>query len=724
MSEPTWHTPAGDLGTYPTSKPLEIKVVAFPVTPATRIRYEIISGSIPEGTEKNPVRLDSYSGYLTGVPKNLLIETQFTFTARAIDEYNNIADRTFYLTLVGSNSPSFVEKSGKILDVIDSIYVDYQIKYKNDVPENNIFMSLSSGELPPGLHLLSNGKILGYPKPPTLLNKSPTKKIYTFTVQLYSSLGIDTATYSIGVSNQRLNNPPNSRSPVILNTNPLLYPVPETDNLYDYYLPASSILPDFTTGDFFSFKVIGHDFDNSRIKYKYLTLPPGLTGDVDTGWITGTPVMAAPGIFKFEFTVVVEKATNEFINSGLHTFYLTIINQIKQDIVWETPSDLGVINNGIVSELYVYAHSEQLLEYKLEYGRLPLHLKLLPSGEIAGRVAEQPTTKLLSQGDTTTHKFAITAYSPQYPLLRSTREFTLVVNQKYPIPLENIYVKASSNLNGKKIIKSLLYDETIIPSTYLYRPNDPYFGKAKNVTYVHAYGMKSTDVRAYTNAIQESHYERKVILGDFKIAVARDSNTRITYEVVYSEIIDELVNPAGKSIPKQITWPRQLSLKKGPWTINNRDIHTSYSNLKINLSPGKTNKLYPASLENMRNEVVKNIGQDDDIELLPNWMTSQQLDGGTLGYIQSWIVCYCIPGYGTTIVNNIKDKWGHTLNEIEFTIDRYIIDKSASYNWNTNLAIPAWSELPSANPAPDPIDSFDITVLFPRKTIMPTNEGQ
>jgi hypothetical protein len=121
----------------------------------------------------------------------------------------------------------------------------------------------------------------------------------------------------------------------------------------------------------------------------------------------------------------------------------------------------------------------------------------------------------------------------------------------------------------------------------------------------------------------------------------------------------------------------------------------------------------------MRKELTANIPQNVDSRLLPQWMVTQQTNSTTLGFTVAWVICYTKPGMSATIKKNIETMWGHKLNEIDFTIDRYLVDKSATYNWNTNLAVPTWNSLPSGVPVPDPFDSNDIVVLFPRKTILP-----
>jgi hypothetical protein len=129
----------------------------------------------------------------------------------------------------------------------------------------------------------------------------------------------------------------------------------------------------------------------------------------------------------------------------------------------------------------------------------------------------------------------------------------------------------------------------------------------------------------------------------------------------------------------------------------------------------------------MRQQVIDVIGSEENTYNLPLWMTSQQLDGNTLGYTPAWVICYTKPGFSEIIKNNIENNWKNPvgqvqrLNQIAFNIDRFTVDKSTTYNYDNNLSPPAWTALPSGDPVPDPIDSKDFYVLFPRQTILPNN---
>ena len=720
MSQPVWKTPAGDLGTYNIGTPINLTLSAAATFPASYLEYKLLSGELPTG-----VSLDAF-GNINGIPSNSLVEKNFTFTIRATDELNKIRDRTFNLaTSSVLNKPKITTLPGEIINVIDSLYVDYKIQYSNVVSSNNISFTILAGNLPPGLYLNPEGIIKGYPKKPFLANKSPTTIKYTFTVLLTSDLGNDIAIFSIVVRNKQLSSPLNNRIPVILNKKPLHEPIRVDDPYTDYYLLEGESISTIKANEYFAFKIIAVDFDNSLIDYQFGGLPPGLVGNSTTGWITGIPKEPRKNIVTYDISVSVAKRNNQTLVSAQEIFRISIRKDIEEDIAWNTGSDLGTIFNGTISMLKVSATATESLVYEVVSGSLPKNLVLLETGEIAGRVAQQPDVyKILTIGDTIEFNFTIRAFSRTYPLLTKSKQFKITVYQYYPEPLENVYFKAFPNTYGKRVILSLLTDTSLIPTDYLYRPNDMYFGKATDVRFVHVYGITASSMQSYINATQKNYYERKITLGEIKTAIATDSDGTVLYEVVYSNIIDNLQNENGKGVSDKLTFNNPISLRLGPWFINNSSLLINTSTVKINASPGTTRFVYPAGLHNMRSALTSNITQNFDNRLMPSWMTSQQTDttlDSTLGYVQGWIICYTKPGYAEIIKNNINENWNYTLNEIDFTIDRFIVDKSATYNWNTNLTIPSWSDLPSATPVPDPFDSNDAVVLFSKKTILPNS---
>lgn len=721
MAQPNWVTAAGSLGVFPSGLAFNIRLVARPRAPATTLSYSLLNGNLPTGIESDPLRLTT-DGYVVGTPNNVAVETIYTFTVRVSDDFNNIRDRTFSIKIFGFNGIRISTPAGELMNVIDSRYVDYNISVNNPVTPNPYILSISSGELPPGLQMDSQGKITGFPLPPLSNAGSITTKTYTFSVQLTSRLGKDSKTYSIKIRNQELTNPPNTRPPVILNNTPLYKPVDRHDPLYSYYLPEDNLIPTINSGEYFSFKIIGHDFDNNTLRYEYGVLPPGLLGDPLTGWITGIPTIPTDSIGRYRFFVKVSKINNINISSQTETYTIVVTNSIMQDVEWVTDANLGTVFNGQVSELFVKATSENDLEYKLSNGELPPNMSLLSNGQIVGRIPSQPNSYgLQPQGSSMNWTFSITAFNPRYPVVSSEREFTLSIYQKYSKPTENIYFKATPNIEGRQIIQSLLNNEELIPQNYLYRPDDVYFGKADSVKYTHIYGMEPADLVTYINAININHYYRKLVLGEIKTAIARDSNNDILYEVVYADIVDDLINPQGVSLPQEIIWDYDIPLDLGPYFVSNTDVFTSSNLFFTSFSFGTIKKLYPASVTNMRTELLNVLPHNTDQDLLPKWMTSQQLDGNTLGYVKAWVIAYTLPDKSVTIKNNINNYWQYTLNMIDFSVDRFIIDRSGTFNYDTNLSIPAWTELPSGTPTPDPIDYYDIPVLFPRKTILPKN---
>jgi hypothetical protein len=720
MAQPIWETPAGLLGSYSSTLPFNVPVRALPVNPALLLSYNLLNGVLPNGFRINTVNNNCV---ISGIPEGVNKNTTYTFTIRVNDELGNFADRTFSIELLTAGFPKFVISSGNLLTVFDSEFLSYELEYTTPIANDQVKFFVASGDLPEGLFLDEDtGIISGYPVAPINFNGSPSSKKSDFTITLSSVLGSASAAYSITVKNVQLVNPTVSpRKPVILNYFPRRIPIEETDPFYEYYLIGQNEIPLLKSGDFFSYKIIGYDFDGGTLQYFFANLPPGLTGDPNSGWITGT-ININTGLSQYIFEVSVTKPNGLY--SETFQFVITVSNDVTNDIVWETPSYLGTINNNTVSTLKIEATSDQNLTYRLIDGDLPSQLTLDSAGELIGQVSYQPTKELLDQFTTTTFTFTVEAIALAYPLVKSKRTFTLDVYQLYNLVTENVYMKASPNLSQRSIVDTLLTDTSLIPTEFLYRANDYNFGKATDISFVHAYGIDASSAESYIEAMKKNHYWRTLTLGELKTAIARDENGDIVYEVVYSQIVDDLINEKGQSVSSEIKWPTRVSLELGPYLTSEDFLYTSFSNVQNNLfytslTPGSTNTFYPASLDNMATQLSNVLGNDPNSGLLPKWMTTQQANGNVLGYTRAWVICYTISGKSTDILNNINNNWPYKLNSIDFTVDRYYIDKSNTYNWNDNLSIPSWSELPSATPTPNPINSKDFVISFPQKTITP-----
>jgi hypothetical protein len=722
---PEFTTPAGSILNTLDSVWVELPIEYSNPDSTNQVVVELQEGILPTGLEINPA----------GVIRGYAIPPTVNVTLTEVETNATLSDGTSYLITCTSTTQFTVGRPVIFTTTVFGGVVEGETYYIRTINSTTTFtiaatqngdvfsLTSASGSMTVTLPAISFGQ--------------PTIRTYSFILRLSSNLGGDTITYSITVVNQ--NTPVsqggpgytiNSRIPTILNTRPKTFIITDNDPYSGYYIlpPVSPTVNAFIgtirSGEYFTFKIIGYDFDGSSLTYEYVNLPVELTGDTETGWITGTPTLNSTGLSTFNFAVNVYKTDNTSIGTTNFNFSYNLSNEITDTIIWSTPSDLGTIFNSTISTLNVVAIADTELSYRITSGALPPNLLLLDNGEITGIVANQPTDTLLEQNVETVFTVTIQAYSALYPVVQATKTFTITVIQEYTQPTDTLYIKAAPSINDRNILNTLLTSETLMPEAMVYRPNDIYFGKATSIIYEHAYGIYSSEIDEYLAAVTQNHYWRNITLGEIKTAVAKNSLGEIIYEVVYSEVIDNLINPSGVSIQQEIYWPRPIDLQLGPWYTSITDIFTSYDTVLgqdyyTSLSPGYAQLLYPNSLFNMRNRVGQVVGQEFDSRLLPLWMTSQQANGGTLGYTQAWVICYTKPGFAEVIKTNINSNWPYTLNQINFRIDRFSVDKSETYNYDKRLNPPTWTGLPSATPVPDPLDSKDFYVLFPRQTILP-----
>jgi hypothetical protein len=439
------------------------------------------------------------------------------------------------------------------------------------------------------------------------------------------------------------------------------------------------------------------------------SLPPGLTLDPVSGWLYGYIPNTGISTNTYDFSLLIKTTADANIFSGPYNYSLTVTGPINSEIIWLTPSNpaelarvpssLGSIVNGSVSTLYVEAVNTGGLELQYEldlgtvgdpqYNLLPQGLELLPSGDIAGRVSFNTfavdggtTTFDVSRqngADPTTFDlvrvFTVRAFSVD-GVVNVTKTFSITVVRQFNEPYENLYIQCMPPQNDRDLIDSLLQNSDIFPQDLLYRPDDANFGVATRVVYNHAYGLTAATIEEYYASLTKNHYWKNLVLGEIKTAQARDATGQVIYEVVYSQVVDDLVNNQGESVSKAVELPYVIELDDS----------------------SQVSTVYPNSLINMRDQVIDVVGQVSNI--LPDWMISQQQNGRILGFVPAWVIAYTKPGRAEQVAYNIKTQFDQPLNLIDFEVDRYELDRLLTKNWDP--AADSWI------PSPPEVTTFDV----------------
>jgi hypothetical protein len=667
------------------------------------VYYQLLAGRLPPGMQINETGILAGSpsvNTVQGVPLPVPADTTSQFAVRSytervikgVTQLNTLADRTFSITVSGLNTVIWNTPAGSIGTYFDGSQItDLTVSYTNPDPFVGAEVTLIAGALPTGLTVSNAGVISGYITPNA--NSNATSTNYSFTLRVSNGVSNDTRTFSILVYARSTMTADNTHVTadntfITADIAPITPPIITT--------PTGSI-GSTRSDNFYAFQFTGIDFAGNPIEFIATTaLPPGLTLDPTSGWLYG--YIPYEGIMSsdYTFSIIAREVDDTSNTSKLYTYSLTITGPINSDIVWLTPSFLGSIDNGATSTLYVKATnvSGVPLQYRLLSGsdsRLPQGLQLLSSGNIAGRVSFD--TFALDGGTTTfdvglntvdqpttfdmVATFTVNAYSVN-GLINVTKTFSIRVIRRYNEPYDNLYIQAMPPQNDRDLLASLLQNPTIFPPELIYRNDDPNFGVSHVPIYNHAYGLTAATYDDYVASMNLNHYWKNLILGEIKTAQALDDLGNVIYEVVYSEVVDTLVNNDGISVGKQVVLPFPIN---GP---DSTEIAT----------------VYPNSLQDMRDQVIDIVGQISNV--LPRWMLSRQVDGTVLGFTPAWVIAYTNPGQSGQIAYNIKTQFGTRLNLVDFKADRYELDNLLTKNWDR--------ETQQWRPHPPTLTTFDVNL--------------
>ena len=717
-TQPQWVTAAGDLGTIPEGVFYQIPFQAIAngqdvfftvIAGELPAGIQIKRNGVLEGVPKNVVNVQ-------GVPIEVSEDITSKFTVRAFTEktvngvttVDRINDRTFSLTVTGQDAPEFLTPPGRVGSFLDGTKAKIQINFEDQDPGDVVAVRVASGQLPPGLTIDSKtGLISGiieplvpvsgfdplprdndfnfssgsfdFPGEPfdqgtpgfisagknfqfTLeISDGKDSNIRSFGIFVFSAANFDASNTTITADNTDITADVSSvRLPVLIQDGRSLGRV-RSDN-------------------YFAFKFEGIDFEGSAFTYELISgngldVPPGLVLDPVTGWLSGYIPDQGPVERTYNFGIRLRNVNTPAIVSVAEFFSIDLIASAEGIVKWITATDLGVIDNGAVSTLSVVAEDSlgRTLQYQLAPGsnsRLPQGLRISPTGNIIGRASFN--TFSLDKGTTTfdrdsrsrtvlqettfdsVFEFSVNAFSPNSEIISIVRRFRLRVNRRFDEPYQDLYIKAMPPETDRELLNQLLQNQDIIPTAALYRSDDPNFGIARSVRYNHAFGLRAAEITEYVSAMTINHYWKNLTLGEIRWAQASDSQGRPLYEVVYSRVIDPMLNQSGQSVQKQILWPVRIA--------------------------GERTVVYPNSLINMRDQMFDTVGRAGGP--LPLWMTSKQPDGRVLGFTPSWVIAYVKPGEGARIAYNIQQLFGDQLNLVDFKADRYELDRTGTFAWD------------------------------------------
>lgn len=555
-------------------------------------------------------------------------------------------------------------------------------------------------------------------------------KSFEFIISITDGIGFDSSTYSVFLQSRLSYTADNDiitvdNEDITADQSPGIRPIMETPSQY-----LGMILHD----NYFTFLIEGEDFEGDQIEYLIDsgTIPASLTLDPDTGWLYGNLDVIPTASESYTFDVVARKKFNTDFVSDPVTFTMTVVSDLANSLIVNSPLVM-TINNGEISELFIDASAnagsifdlnadsdavtaDQLspttdvdtnvgtlniaVDYTLVSGQLPVGLALTRDGLIIGRPSfgqftlDEGTTTF-DEGTTTfdgTYTFDVRINDITLGVITQVQTFSIVVNPLNLVPYENLYLVAGPTLEERATLKALADNDTVIPRDSVYRNNDLYFGVAPDLRFLMANGLPIATRAQYATILESNHYTRRFRFSDLKIAKAVGDDGLPSYELIYADVVDRLEN-LGESIAPELIVDGvdldDLTNRVPPATPQ----YDAQGNIIIK----------PASLENMRAAIIGDVlftadhydpdtysadmdtvtadstttdglGQQN-INTLPDWMTTTQDDGRILGYIPAVPLVYCLPGEASQILFDINQS-GFNLNEISFDADRYVWDNN------------------------------------------------
>ena len=756
MATPVWTTTAGKLASINEQASFSLQLEAN-TTDSTAIVYSLIAGSLPTGmsltstglltgTPAEVAKRTLYTFVVRATAGSAITDRTFTLDVSGADEpsFTTVAGQlnkplsTVYTADSSSTTDSTLstaDVTGNVT-VLDGSFIEYDIVATDTdtAAGQNLVYEVVQGALPPGVTMTPGGKISGIVQLAVDESYGPQGGYDFDPFPDYSALnpddgGIPTNVQNIydrtvfsksrSVNYDFIVRVTDGVSSVDRNFNIFVYSadywiVSNTNITIDQTLVNENTItmdlhtgrpPVFTTpADLGTFRhdnkvlirIDVSDFDPLQANLEYSitggALPTGLQIELNSGEIYGTlPVQTAIEV-DYSFTV----RANRVVATGLNTFSertftMKVVGEVDIGIAFTTSSTIGTLTAGIPSILSIEAEAEEanrVLSYTVTSGSLPTGITLSNAGNLIGTIDPSDFSD-----STRAFTFEVTV-SDQYQSAATTKEFTLNISLPFTEKEYGNMTGTSTSFIDQNVFYDIAQDPNINSPEYVYRPEDPTFGMKNKAEMLLLAGLEEQTLTAFQQQMEQNHAPKTLFFGDIKTAEAKEGGV-VKYEVVYVEMIDNMVNSKGESvassiklrdaIAKPMLGPRASSTNAttdyqvyeittdGGLSFSTAGSKVRFAN-QLSADLGFFTHLYPNAVANMRSR-MKSLG-NKEYTYLPLWMRTTQAGAlAPLGYVMAVPICYCKPGTSARLKKRIEDK-NIEFKNIQFTMDRYAVSKS------------------------------------------------
>ena len=287
----------------------------------------------------------------------------------------------------------------------------------------------------------------------------------------------------------------------------------------------------------------------------------------------------------------------------------------------------------------------------------------------------------------------------------NTKTFTITVRTPYSKIFSNIYTPVLLPRDQRQVWHDFVHNTDIFTPSYIFRNTvDLEFGIPQDIRMLIYGGIETVSAAEYVSMMNLNVRKKRFQFGSIKLALAIAPGTQETvYEVIYVEVLDPQ-EPRGLHLPQQLTniginsqtitvdnskilWRRgidELSIPAPESPRPSMDLMPTADTSGHYASNPNTSSYFTNSITNWRN-YIRNWGDvETERNYLPLWMRSiQPSTRRELGFILAIPLCYCNPGTGQQIMNNISYYMrtsGFSFDQFDFVADRFIIIPAQEYH--------------------------------------------